>query len=138
MAEAEESARDLGIVCANADAIRARLTGRGPAGAAAVLEDVLAAARSGRETGDAVGTLHAVLQALGDPLGLHAYEDPVASGGTGSPTGRGVHAVGVGGERSGEPVYLCPARRCTRHGWPDHAPAPLCAVSGGRLRLDRL
>ncbi|MFB7051874.1 hypothetical protein ACFCXT_01830 [Streptomyces vinaceus] len=138
MAEAEEKARDLGIVCANADAIRSRLTGRGPAGADAVLEDVLTAARGGRETGDAVETLHAVLQALGDPRGLHAYADSVAPDGSGSPTGRGVHAVGVGGDSPGERVYLCPARRCTRHGWPDHAPAPLCAVSGGRLRLDRL
>ncbi|MFE2552101.1 hypothetical protein ACFXGI_26615 [Streptomyces sp. NPDC059355] len=132
MAQADETARYLGIVCANADAIRARLLSRGRTGCDAVLEDVLAAARGGRETDRAVGTLHAVLQTLGDHRGLHAYD------GTGGPADRGVHAAGVARERSGEPVYLCPARLCTRHGWPDHGPAPACAVSGGGLRLDRL
>ncbi|MFK0046407.1 hypothetical protein ACIQU4_20345 [Streptomyces sp. NPDC090741] len=131
MAEAEETARELGIVCANADAIRGRLR-RGPAGDDAALEDLLTAARGGLETGYAFEVLHAVLQTLGDPQGLHAYSE------TGGSAGRGVHAAGIARDRSGEPVYLCPAHRCTRYGWPDRATAPLCAISGDRLRLDRL
>ncbi|MFI6004870.1 hypothetical protein ACIA98_31440 [Streptomyces sp. NPDC051366] len=131
MTEADETARRLGIVCANADRIRGRLR-RGPTGNDAVLQEVLTAVQDGRETARPVDDLHAVLQSLGDNQGLYAY------GGTGSTAERRVHAAGVHRDRSGESVYLCPADRCTRYGWPGHGPAPVCAVSGDPLRLDRL
>ncbi|TDU80119.1 hypothetical protein [Streptomyces sp. KS 21] len=131
MTEADETARQLGIVCANADRIRGRLR-RGPTGDDAVLEAVLTAVRDGRETVRPVDDLHAVLQSLGDSQGLYAY------GGTGGTAEHRTHPAGVHRERSGESVYLCPARRCTRYGWPGHGSSPVCAISGETLRLDRL
>ncbi|MFD7003806.1 hypothetical protein ACFWA5_48135 [Streptomyces mirabilis] len=130
MAEPDETARSmLAIVCVNAEDIRRRLC-NGPTGNAALLEEVLTAARGGRETSGPVDVLHAVLQALGDARGLYAYRRTA---------GRGVHPPGADRECPDEPVYLCPAARCARFWWPEGPVlVPRCAISGDALRRDRL
>ncbi|MFF3453112.1 hypothetical protein ACFYXH_02060 [Streptomyces sp. NPDC002730] len=132
MDEPDEAAQRLAVVCANAEAIRARLCG-GPTGDDAVLEEVLSAARGGGETDRALDVLHAVLQALGDAQGLHAYSK------NGRTADRGVYAAGVDRDGLGEPVFLCPSQRCARYWWPQGpVPAPRCAISGDALRRERL
>ncbi|OEJ21653.1 hypothetical protein AS594_39750 [Streptomyces agglomeratus] len=131
MAESNETAQRLAIVCAKAENIRQRLCSL--AGSDTLLEELLAAARSGGEIAEPVDVLHAVLQGFGDAQGLYAYSD---SGRTGD---RSVRAGGTNRECSPELVYLCPAARCTRSWWPQGpVPVPRCAISGDTLRRDRL
>lgn len=133
MAEPDEEAQRLAIVCANVEKIRKRLR-ESRAGSDAVLEELLSAARGGGDVEGAVNVLHAVLQALGDAQGLYAYSE------NRRPTGRsGVHAAGVHHNHLSEPVFLCPAHRCSRYWWPQGpAPVPRCEISGDALRRDWL
>ncbi|WP_159064226.1 hypothetical protein [Streptomyces canus] len=133
MPEQDSTAQKVAIVCANMIDIR-RCLSSGPTGDA-VLDDLVATARSGGDVTAAVNTLHEVLQAVtSDVKGLHAYGDN-------GRTDRGPHGgpVSAPGLRPGEPVFLCPANRCTRHWWPQGpVPVPRCAISGQVLRQDWL
>lgn len=132
MAELDEAARRLAIVCAKVDDIRSRLCSV-PIGNDTALEELLTAARGGGEIAAPMDVLHAVLQALGDTQGIYGYSD------NGYTSDRGVHPAGVDRQRPAEPVYLCPAGRCTRYWWPQGpVPVPHCVISGDPLRRDRL
>ncbi|MDX3113314.1 hypothetical protein [Streptomyces scabiei] len=133
MTESGEAAQRLAIVCERADDIRRRLRDS-PARDDAVLEELLTAAREGGETAGPVDVLHGVLRALGDYQGLYTYSGDGMRAGD-----RGVHLAGADREHASEPVYLCPAARCTRSWWPQGpVPVPRCAISGDALRRDRL
>jgi hypothetical protein len=112
--------------------IRRRLCA-GPVGDATVLENVLTAARGGGDLTGPLETLHAVLQAIGDPDGLDRYTGPSGVG------DRGVHAAGVDRGTPNGTVWLCPTRTCLRFTWPSGAAqAPRCAVTGADLLSSEL
>ncbi|MEV5349728.1 hypothetical protein ACIG54_37320 [Streptomyces achromogenes] len=129
-AAATDGAEGLAAVCAHLEEIRADLRS-GPGGDEGPVERVLAAARDGGDVAGTLAVLHAVLQAGGDPQGLHGYADhPRAV--------RGLRPAGISTTRT-EPVYVCPAGRCARYWWPQPAvPVPHCEISSTLLRRERL
>lgn len=121
----------LAIVCAHLEQIRDDLL-NGPGRDDAPLRQVLTAVRAGADISGPLATLHAILQADGDPQGLDSY---TGAGGS----SRGVRPVGISRGRLAERVYLCPAGQCARYWWPQGPIAvPRCAVSDTALRQDRL
>ncbi|MFD4231398.1 hypothetical protein [Streptomyces sp. NPDC058545] len=127
---APDGAERLAAVCAHLKEIRGDLRS-GPGGDEGPVERVLAAARNGGDVAGTLAVLHAVLQAGGDPQGLHGYTDQAGAI-------RGLRLAGINTTRA-EPVYLCPAGRCARYWWPLPAvPVPHCAISNTLLRRERL
>lgn len=115
----------LAYVCTHLEGIRSDLRS-GASGDDAPLEELLAVVREGRDAAGPLDVLHAVLQADGDVRGVYGYV-------------RGVSPAGVDRARSGETVYLCPARHCGRYWLPDNpGPVPVCEISGVLLRRERL
>ncbi|MBB4934417.1 hypothetical protein F4561_005237 [Lipingzhangella halophila] len=144
MSEAPERTRDevavmLAILCTHTDQIRHTLhpTAQG----AALVEEVLRAARTGADVATPLHTLDAILQSLGDAHGVYAYAETsgphtytcgVASAGSGA---RGLHLAGIDSARPGEADYRCPAGLCARSWRPDPAsPVPTCHVTAQPLR----
>ncbi|MFB7477088.1 hypothetical protein [Kitasatospora sp. NPDC056184] len=131
MADTQETARRLAIVCAREQEIGGRLRA-GPLGSDDLLRELIQAARAGEDVADRVDTLHSVLEAIGVVRGLYAFDEHGSAG------DRGVHAVGVDRGLPAEPVHLCPNARCARFWWPQGpAPVPRCTVSGDALRRER-
>lgn len=124
----------LSIVCAYADQIRAALSPT-PTGAALV-EQVVQAARTNQNVASGLHTLHQVLQSRGDTRGIYAYSEQGGPHGVeGSNTGRGLHLAGIDAPRPGEADYRCPDGRCARSWQPDPASqTPTCHISGQALR----
>ncbi|RNL82434.1 hypothetical protein EFW17_19180 [Halostreptopolyspora alba] len=126
----------MATVCAYAERIRADLVA-GSVGSDAPLRRLIDAAHAGTDTAEPLEALHAVLQTE-DALGVDGYAaDPGVRGMRWQ--AQGAHAPGLRPDPGDESVFLCPDDRCARYWLPEPgASVPTCAISGTRMRRDRL
>ncbi|MFI9785992.1 hypothetical protein ACIHEI_21190 [Kitasatospora sp. NPDC051984] len=115
------SERMMAIVCHQHEHIRDDL-----ADDPAPLQRVIGLPPGSPELADALDTLHAAVQATGDPEGLFGY----AEGGS-------TREVAPLGHRLGrvEFVYRCPQLRCSGRPWQRGSEDPVCGLSGLSLQL---
>lgn len=95
-----------------------------------LLESLAAALRAGRDVSHALEDVHAALQRGGDPVGVHG----------GYSRHPGVQPDLFPSARPATIVFLCPARRCSRHWLPEAGSTspPVCEVSGTPLRWEKI
>ncbi|MEV5750750.1 hypothetical protein AB0L00_23250 [Actinoallomurus sp. NPDC052308] len=124
--ETRPAADALAYVCGQVDSLRAILAdGHGPS----PLDDLLAAARDGRDLTGPLETLHTTLLAAGDPLGVWGHVR----------SWRAVNATGIDQRAPFEPVYLCPLLRCSGRRPDNTTVFPLtCTITGRPLRREEL
>jgi hypothetical protein len=123
----------IAYVCGNLADIRTRLERDGDP---LVLDQLLAALRSGQDPSEPVDDLNTALQAAGYALGVYGS---TRGGSTRGDAGPGTSPHGIGPPRPAEVVYLCPGRLCSRYWLPDPSAAvPRCTLEGEPLRAERL
>jgi hypothetical protein len=125
-ARRERVGRGLAYACQHAADICDQLARHG---STAPLDDLMSAARDGRDVAGLLDALHEALQAGGDALGVYGNARATAS-----------RLTGIPAPRPTEVLYLCPRRRCLRYSWPggtSDAP-PSCGIDGEPMLRSRL
>ncbi|WP_306319701.1 MULTISPECIES: hypothetical protein [unclassified Streptomyces] len=115
----------LAHVCGETDRLREDL-----GGAATLLDEVLGAARAGRDLREPLDALHRAIRATGDVLGVYGGSHPRRDPGA---------AVAGLSPVPTESAHVCPSGLCSRYVWADRVgEAPVCEVNGRPLLRQRL